>query len=257
MTARSLAPIALAGIMFGASLLALAPTAGADDPLAPIKATVNGDRAKSGCLPLIYSQALENAAQEVVRAKVPGSYRVSGYNGQTQLTYGFGDPQAAAINDAYKSGGGSMISNCALAEFGVGFIRNEEFESDRVAMVFGTPAAAPVAPSPAPAPVPTPAPTPPKVAPTDAVRVSFDRNPVNWTVTVTSTADIPGVCTFVSKNPVLPGSNKKFDIEARGSASFTVLAPPPLAKYHVTVSCTGSFDGKDVEFGHVEQDVTG
>ena len=33
-------------------------------------------------------------------------------------------------------------------------------------------------------------------------------------------------------------------------------APPLLSTYHVVLSCKGIFDGKSVEFGHVERDVT-
>jgi hypothetical protein len=99
-------------------------------------------------------------------------------------------------------------------------------------------------------------PEPAKVAPTNAVRVTFDRSLVTWTANVTNSADIAGKCTYKATNPVLPGVNKSFSIDPNGTASFPVLAPPIGSTYHVVTSCHGTFDGKDVEFGHDEQDVS-
>jgi hypothetical protein len=45
---------------------------------------------------------------------------------------------------------------------------------------------------------------------------------------------------------------KSFDLAPNGSMSFSTLAPP-LSTYHVVLPCKGVFDGKTVEFGHVEQ----
>lgn len=112
------------------------------------------------------------------------------------------------------------------------------------------------APEPAPAAAPAPAPEPAKVAPTNAVSLMFDRDLVTWTANVTNSADLAGECTYKASNPVLPGVDKSFTIDPNGTASFPVLAPPALSTYHVVVSCHGTFDGKDVEFGHVEQDVS-
>ena len=254
MTIRMPMAIAIVAASLLSGSLAM-PVANADDPLAPIKSTVNGDRFRTGCSPYTYSGVLEAAAQSYVRA---GSYGVPGGEGgydKTKAFLGFGDPQAAAINDAYKGGAGGLINNCDYTEFGVGFIRADDVEIDTVAIVFGIPAKAAVPAAPAPAPAPVPAPAPPKVAPTNAVTVTFDKG-FQWTVNVTSTADIPGTCTYAATNPVLPGSNRNFAIGPRGTASFTVLAPPPFSTYHVVVSCRGTFDGKDVEFGHVERDVS-
>ena len=243
----------------GASLLSVAlvtPSANADDPLGPIRGTVNGDRSRTGCPAYTYSQVLEDLAQTAIRYGDTRGGDLSAYPGKAKLVIGCGDPQAAAINDTYKNGAGPLINDCGYTEFGVGFQRDEDSEYDTVSIVFGAPAKAPpAAAAPAPAPVPAPAPNPPKVAPTNAVTVSFDKG-FQWTVNVTSTADIAGACTYAATNPVLPGSNRNFNIGPRGTASFTVLAPPPLSTYHVVVSCRGTFEGKDVEFGHVERDVS-
>lgn len=259
----------------GASLLSgglATPIAHADDPLAPIRGTVNGDRARTTCPAFTYNRVLEDAAQTSVRFK-PMDAVLARYNGKTTDFYGFGDPQVEAINKAYRQGAGDVIGDCTYTEFGVGFLRTDDF--DRVAIVFGTPTPAKtptITPAPEPTLTPTPAvqtcpagsPTPtvpafgtcaPVAPPKDKVSVSFAKG-LQWTVNVTSTAEIPGKCSYAATNPVLPGSNKNFDIGPRGSASFTVLAPPPFSTYRVVVSCSGTFDGATVEFGHVEQDVS-
>ncbi|CAN5521190.1 hypothetical protein BH09ACT8_BH09ACT8_50120 [soil metagenome] len=250
-----------------------APIANADDPLGPIRSTVNGDRSATGCPAFVYSKVLEDLAQTAVRPGDPRGGDLSGYNGKARLTTGWGDPQAAAINDAYKKGAGALISNCDYTEFGVGFHRNDSLEYDAVSIVFGVPAqaAAPPVPTPAadPSLTPTPAsrqcpagsPTPTVPAfgicapPTDKVSVSFVKG-VSWTVNVTNASNIAGKCTYMANG--LGGSlgNRSFDIAANGSASFQVPAPLLFVTYHVVTSCHGTFDGKDVEFGHNEQDVT-
>lgn len=250
--------LAVASMLVGAVLpwsTSATPIAHADDPLAPIITSVIAYRSNSGCPKLTYNLALETAAQKYARSEDRVDGIPSDYGGQTAAFLGSGDPQAAAILSAYARGARAMVNDCTETDFGVGFIRHEDRSVDVVTMVFGSPANVTVGP-PVPTLTPTPAPVPPKVAPTDAIRVSFDRG-FQWTVNVTSTADIAGTCSYAATNPVLPGSNRTFAIAPRGSASFTVLAPPPLSTYHVVVSCSGPFDGKTVEFGHVEQDVSG
>ena len=275
MTLRSAVFVATVSALIGASLttgVVVAPHAGADDPLGPIRATVNGDRSRTGCPAFTYSQALEDLAQTAVR---PGDRRggdLSGYDGKAKLTIGWGDPQAAAINDTYKNGAGGLINDCSYTDFGVGFHRNEDTEYDTVSIVFGTPAkvAAPSASAPAPEPTltPTPAsrtcpqgsPTPTVPAfgtcapPTNQVSVSIVRGP-QWTVKVTNAAGIAGKCTFTADGLGGNLSDRSFDIAANGSASFPIGTPLPFVTYHVLTSCHGTFEGKDVEFGHNEQKV--
>ena len=94
-------------------------------------------------------------------------------------------------------------------------------------------------------------------APKDAVRVSFTRAPLQWTVNVTNNADIGGSCTYnATADNGTQGASKSFAIDPKGSASFTVPAPAPFTSYHVVTSCTGDFGGQPVEFGHDEQDVS-
>jgi hypothetical protein len=275
MTTRTPVAIVMATAFVGASVLSgtlATPIANADDPLAPIRGTVNGDRSRTACPAFTYSPVLEDLAQTAVR---PGDTRggdLSRYNGKAKLSTGWGDPQAAAINDAYKNGAGPLISDCSYTEFGVGFHRNESSEYDSVSIVFGTPdkAAAPPAAAPAPDPtlVPTPAsrqcpagsPTPTVGAfetcapPTNQVSVSVVRGP-QWTVNVTNAANIAGKCTFTANGLGGGLSNRSFELAPNGSASFPIGTPLPFVTYHVVTSCHGTFDGKDVEFGHNEQNV--
>jgi len=114
--------------------------------------------------------------------------------------------------------------------------------------------------SPAPAPPPAPAPAPaPAVAPSNAVQVNFTRSGLNENVNVTNTADLAGQCTYNANdvNGILPPAHRDFGIGAKGNAQLSFPAPPPLSTYHVVVSCHGTFNGQDVEFGHVERDVSG
>jgi hypothetical protein len=117
------------------------------------------------------------------------------------------------------------------------------------------PVVAPPPPVVAPPP-PVVVPDPPKVAPTNAVTMNISVSGLSASVDIASTAEIPGSCTYKATAPLLPAVNKSFDLAPNGSTSFSTLAPPLFSTYHVVLSCKGQFDGKSVEFGHVEQDVT-
>jgi hypothetical protein len=94
-------------------------------------------------------------------------------------------------------------------------------------------------------------------APKDAVRVSFSRAPLQWTVNVTNSADLGGSCTYnATADNGTAGASNNFSIDPKGTASFKVAAPAPFTTYHVVTSCTGDFGGQPVEFGHDEQDVS-
>lgn len=277
MTTRTISSLALATAFTGVSVLSglLAMPVAHADPLDAIINTVKKDR-PARCPALNYDNGiLEGAAQAYARSENPVDGQPTAYNGRTLAFLGSGDPQAAATTSAYSHGAGGVITNCDFTDFGVGFIRHEDREVDVVTIVLGSPAKPaqqqqPVDTGPAPVAAPvvcppdSPVPSVPAgqtcpaapVAPTDAVQVSFDRG-FTWTVNVTSSAAIAGKCTYVASNPILPGVNKSFTLGPNGSASFGVLAPPPLSTYHVVVSCKGDFNGKNVEYGHVEQDVSG
>lgn len=93
--------------------------------------------------------------------------------------------------------------------------------------------------------------------PSNAIRMTFDRRPITWGVTVTNSAGIPGNCTYVATptNGNI-GHRQSFDIAANGTANLTVPAPLPLITYQVVVTCTGSYDGRTVELGKTTQNVS-
>jgi hypothetical protein len=94
-------------------------------------------------------------------------------------------------------------------------------------------------------------PTP--VAPHDAVTVSFGNfSPFSGLpVTVTNSAAIAGTCTYDSA----PGNfHHDFSLPPNGKTTFSITGIPTGTTYHVVVSCTGTFNGQTVEFGHVETD---
>jgi hypothetical protein len=94
-------------------------------------------------------------------------------------------------------------------------------------------------------------PTP--VAPHDAVTVSFGNfSPFSGLpVTVTNSAAIAGTCTYDSA----PGNfHHDFNLAPNGKTTFNITGIPTGTTYHVVVSCTGTFNGQTVEFGHVETD---
>ena len=94
---------------------------------------------------------------------------------------------------------------------------------------------------------------PAPVAPHDAVTVSFGNfSPFSGLpVTVTNSAAIAGTCTYDST----PGNfHHDFNLAPNGKTTFTISGIPTGTTYHVVVSCTGTFNGLSVEFGHVETD---
>ena len=145
----------------------------------------------------------------------------------------------------------------------MGFIRYEDREVDVVTIVFGKPA------NPPPSQSPTPSPHPARSLPPSLSRSRWRRRtPSGWTssgglgvnVTVTNTADLEGRCTYAANpagNPLLPVVNRNFEIGAKARTLLSFTAPPPFSKFRVVVACNGTFNGQNVEFGRVEQDVSG
>lgn len=90
--------------------------------------------------------------------------------------------------------------------------------------------------------------------PANAVKVTFDRGFGTWGVNVKNNAGIGGSCTYTATSQVgLPGRDEAFDIAPNGTHSFNVVAP--VGKYDVVTSCTGTYDGAQVEFGRDVQTV--
>jgi hypothetical protein len=135
------------------SLTLAAPIAHADQgPIWAIRDALAKDR-PGGCPRLYFDPALDVPAGAYAISENPADGRLDTYNGEIIQFLGSGDPQAAAINSAYRRGAGNAIANCRFTDVGVGFIRHDDRNVDVVTMVFGAPAAAPPA---APAPVVAP-----------------------------------------------------------------------------------------------------
>jgi hypothetical protein len=269
-----------------ALVLTLAPAAHADDDLGNLRGIVNGARAKSTCQPLKYNQTLQDIGFAMGQFIPEPQEKIDGmkaaYGGDVRPFIGTGDPIAAATSDALNKGASGAINDCYFTDFGVSFTRYETTETDWVGMVFGRPATvtppsgpgaggggAPVEQKPAEPPPPQTKKCPaggPKTEvpagetcppPTNAITVSFDRGFTQWTVNVKNNAGIGGACTYnATSDNGLPGASRNFNIGANAPASFTVPAPAPFTTYHVVTSCTGTYDGQQVEFGHDEQDVS-
>ena len=282
MTTRTSLSVAIASVLVGSSLLsgtAATPIARADDPLAPIIAAVNGDRSRTRCPAYTYSHVLEDAAQKWARN---GAYAVAGGKGgydDTEVFDGSGDPQAAAINNAYKKGAGDWIGNCAYTEFGVGFLRDSSTENDVVAILFGKPAPVDAVPAPTPATEPRPAPplqcpvgSPTPNVPAGQICAPPPTNSVTMAVsgagfgkinvTLTNSAAIDASCAYTATpvnnlGGILQPINRSIAVQAKGMATLNENSPLPGSTYHLTVSCTGTFNGKNVELGHPARDVSG
>ncbi|MDN4521628.1 hypothetical protein JN086_10970 [Mycolicibacterium austroafricanum] len=283
-TLRARSASVAAGLLL-ASFMA-APVAHAD-VLADLRGTVTADRLKYGpsCPPLRYNNVLQDigfAQGQFVPDTAKSQGMIASYPGEVRSFIGVGDPMAAARTNAYEKGAGSLIGNCAWTEYGVSFIRYEPTETDWVGIVFGKPSGVTTPPSGPgtpgggqdPAPAGTPAPPQMKAcppgglkpevpageqcpAPANAVRVSFVRAPFQWTVNVKNNAGIGGSCSYDARSTSgATGASREFDIDPNGSTTFQVPAPLPFTTYHVVTSCTGSYDGRQVEFGHDEQDVS-
>jgi hypothetical protein len=187
-------------------------------------------------------------------------HAVGGIDGQTiDFTINWDNGPGAGLSNHYTG----VVNNNGTAQ---GTSVNNQNATDAWAsapltLICATPAVAPAAAPAIPNPAPQQAPAAPVAAvPSNAVQVNINKVGANVNVVVTNTAALSGQCTYVANptnDPVLPTVNKNFNILAGGSQTLTLLAPPPLSTYHVVVSCHGTFNGQSVEFGHVEQDVSG
>jgi hypothetical protein len=95
--------------------------------------------------------------------------------------------------------------------------------------------------------------------PTDAVRMTIGDGTLTRTVTVTNNGPLGGTCAYDAKATsglFAPGLNRQINVDPNGSNSIEVPAPPLGSTYHVTLKCTGTYDGKQVQFGQAEQDVS-
>lgn len=107
------------------------------------------------------------------------------------------------------------------------------------------------------APPPAQQAPPPEKPPTDAIRMVIAKQGGSVKVTVTSTANIPGRCTYDASEAsgLLPTVNRTFDIDPKGTAELSFPAPLPLQSWRIVVACSGDFNGQNVEFGRQVQNI--
>jgi hypothetical protein len=216
---------AMFGIAIGVagSAVLMAPLAHADS-LQNVIDAVNKDRGKTHCPALVYNPVLQQGAGAYANSENAADARPGNYNGQVFPYLGSGDPQAAAINSAYKRGAGDTIGLCNYTEFGVGFVRHEDRSVDVVTIVFGIPGPPPTNNAPVDIGTPIPAPdNPPPVVTPHPGKVTPPVNPpapVALTATVTSDVDL------YDKINVPDGAGTKIGI-LRTNTVVKVTAPCP------------------------------
>jgi hypothetical protein len=96
-------------------------------------------------------------------------------------------------------------------------------------------------------------------APVDQVRMKITTGGGKANVTITNLSTVAGTCAYQADDTagILPSVHRDVDLREAGTATINdLLAPPLLSTYHVVLSCKGDFNGNQVEFGHVEQDVS-
>lgn len=96
--------------------------------------------------------------------------------------------------------------------------------------------------------------------PVDQVRMKITTTLGSATADLTNLSYMAGNCSFdaTNTNGVLPPVHRDVAIGPNGTATIAgLLAPPPLTTFHVVLSCKGDFWGRQIEFGHVEQDISG
>jgi hypothetical protein len=100
---------------------------------------------------------------------------------------------------------------------------------------------------------------PQKPPPVDQVRMTITTNLGTANVAITNLSDLAGTCGYQADDTkgILPSVHREVALAPKGTATIgNLLAPPLLSTYHVVLSCKGDFNGSQVEFGHVEQDVS-
>ncbi len=95
--------------------------------------------------------------------------------------------------------------------------------------------------------------------PTNAVTFTFQKNGVQINAIIVNKSTVAGQCHYhaVNTNGIIPDRTDDFPIGAKATVTRTYPGPPPLAKFHATVTCTGDFNGTSDQFGNTSADVTG
>jgi hypothetical protein len=238
---RASAMFAIAAAVAGSVLAAVvaAPIAHADS-LQNVIDAVNKDRAAAHCPQLTYNPVLQQAAEAYANSENTADSRPGNYNGQVFPYLGSGDPQAAAINSAYRSGAGATLSLCKYTEFGVGFVRHEDRSVDVVTIVFGIPGPPPTNNAPVNIGSPVLAPDdPPAVVNPPPAHVTTPVVPPPAAVpTATVTSDVD----LYDKPNVPDGAGKKIEILRTGTV-VKVAAPCPSDDWCLLLDPAGAAYG--------------
>ncbi|GFG55522.1 hypothetical protein CQY20_30420 [Mycolicibacterium agri] len=99
-------------------------------------------------------------------------------------------------------------------------------------------------------------------APTNAVSMNITREGMNANVAVTNKSALPAECAYTAtRTSGLLGPanvNRNVSVPANGTGNITdMLWPAPLVSYQAKVSCTATYDGKQVTIGESTQNVQG
>jgi hypothetical protein len=95
-------------------------------------------------------------------------------------------------------------------------------------------------------------------APSNTVTMNIGGGALQRTVTVTNNGPLGGTCAYDAKGSglIAPDLSRQINVGPNDSTSIDVPAPPLGSNYEVTLACTGTYDGKPVEFGRVVQNVS-
>jgi hypothetical protein len=95
--------------------------------------------------------------------------------------------------------------------------------------------------------------------PTNTVTMNISGGALSRTVTVNNSGPLGGSCAYnatATGGIFAPPFSQTIDIGPNDQNSINVPAPPIGSTYRVTLTCTGTYDGKQVQFGQAEQEVS-
>jgi hypothetical protein len=97
--------------------------------------------------------------------------------------------------------------------------------------------------------------------PTNAVALNITRQGVNANVAVTNKSALPAECAYTATRTSGLGPaevNRNVSVGANSTGNITGLPwPLPLMSYRATVTCTATYDGKQVTIGESTQNLSG
>jgi hypothetical protein len=98
-------------------------------------------------------------------------------------------------------------------------------------------------------------------APSNALDVQINQNGFNAKVAITNTTSLPAKCTYTAVKAKGLGPqevDRSLDIGPHGTGTITdMLWPPPGTTYNATVTCTATYDGKQITIGNPTLPVNG